>query len=144
MSIPNVEGFWTGELFGTNRGGLTLDIKQEGDRVSGIAKMHEPDLGQYEYTINGAIKEGVSLRLISGRQSGGLNLGIVQAVCRIEEDGSLSGRWKSNIGTERAFTARRFESKKLVPTLPSSNSVFLVHGHDEGAKHSVAEPKGSG
>jgi len=138
MNIPNLAGFWTGEIIGTNRGGLTLDLKQDGDRISGVAKMHEPALGQYEYTINGLIKEGLSLRLIPGRQSGGLNLGVVQALCSIEDDGSLSGRWKSDIGTEGAFTARRFESKKLAPALPSSNSVFLVHGHDEGSKHAVA------
>ena len=82
--------------------------------------------------------EAVSLRLSPMRQTGGLSLGAAQAVCRLESDGTISGRWKSDIGTEGAFTARRFESKKLGPEMPKSNSVFLVHGHDEGAKHAVA------
>lgn len=138
MNTPDVSGYWTGEILGTNQGGLTLDIKQDGEKLSGIAKMCEPALGQYEYTISGVIKNGISLRLIPGRQTGGLNLGIVQALCKLEDDGSISGRWKSDIGTEGIFTARKFETKKLTSDLPKTNSVFLVHGHDEGAKHSVA------
>lgn len=138
MSIPNVSGFWTGDIFGTNRGGLTLDIKQEGDKITGIAKMHEPALGQYEYHITGQIKDGLSFRLTPGRQSGGLNLGIVQALCQLQPDGTIAGRWKSDIGTEGAFTAKRFDPAALGVQLPKTNSVFLVHGHDEGAKHAVA------
>ena len=84
-------------------------------------------------------KDSLSFRLLPGRQSSGnFQLGIVQAICRLEDDGSLAGRWKSEVGTEGIFTARRFETKKLSQDLPKTNSVFLVHGHDEGAKHSVA------
>jgi predicted nucleotide-binding protein len=138
MNVPDVSGFWTGEIFGTNRGGLTLDIKQQGDKITGVAKMHEPALGQYEYIIDGIVKDGLSFKLTPGRQTGGLNLGDVQALCQLQPDGSISGRWKSDIGTEGAFTAKRFEPATLAPDLPKTNSVFLVHGHDEGAKHSVA------
>lgn len=100
--------------------------------------MHEPALGQYEYTINGVIKDGLSFKLTPGRQTGGLNLGMVQALCQLQADGSIAGRWKSDIGTEGAFTAKRFEPDALVPKMPKNNSVFLVHGQDEGAKHAVA------
>lgn len=48
------------------------------------------------------------------------------------------GGLPSEIGTEGVLSATRFENKQLVPALPDNNSVFLVHGHDEGAKHSVA------
>ncbi|MBS0633711.1 MAG: nucleotide-binding protein [Verrucomicrobia bacterium] len=138
MSTPDVAGFWTGNIFGTNQGGLTLDLKQDGIHVTGTAKMHEPALGQYEYTINGIIKEGLSFKLIPGRRTGGLNLGIVHAICQFQTDGSIAGRWKSDIGTEGAFTAKRFEAETLTPKMPKSNSVFLVHGQDEGSKHAVA------
>jgi predicted nucleotide-binding protein len=138
MSITNVAGFWTGEIFGTNRGGLTLDLKQDGENITGIAKMHEPELGQYEYVVTGVAKGGLSFKLTPGQRTGGLNLGNVHVLCKLNPDGSISGRWKSDIGTDGAFTAKRFDPGALESTLPKNNSVFLVHGHDDGAKHSVA------
>lgn len=138
MGAPDYTGYWTGKIEGTNHGGLALDIRQADDRVSGVAKFSEPGLGEYEYFISGVAAETLSLRLVPGRQSGGINLGTVQVVCSIDAEGQLSGRWKSDIGTEGIFHAKRFEQKKLGPDLPKKNSVFLVHGHDEGAKHAVA------
>lgn len=138
MNIPDVAGYWTGEILGTNRGGLALDIKQDGEHISGVAKLHEDALGQYEYLINGNVNKELAFRLTPGRNSGGVLLGVVHVLCTLASDGTLSGRWKSDIGTEGIFTAKRFESKTLTRELPKSNSVFLVHGHDEGAKHAVA------
>ncbi|ACB76391.1 TIR domain-containing protein [Opitutus terrae] len=138
MSLPDVSGFWTGEIFGTNHGGLILDIKQTGARITGTAKMHEPALGQYEYTIEGQVTDNLAFKLTPGRRTGGLNLGMVQAVCQLLPDGSITGRWKSDIGTEGAFNAKRFDPGAINTELPKANSVFLVHGHDEGAKHAVA------
>jgi predicted nucleotide-binding protein len=138
MNIPIYSGYWTGKIEGTNHGGMTFDLQQEDDKVTGIAKFHEPEFGQYEYLIEGFVAENLSLRLTPGRQSGGINLGVVQVVCALDATGNLTGRWKSNIGTEGIFSAKKFESKQLGPELPRINSVFLVHGHDEGAKHAVA------
>lgn len=138
MSTPDYSGYWTGKIEGTNHGGLTLDIRQQGEKVSGVAKLSESALGQYEYSIEGLAAENLSVRMVPGRQSGGVNLGVVHVVCAIGADGNLTGRWKSEIGTEGIFSAKRFESTKLAPNLPKSNSIFLVHGHDEGAKHAVA------
>lgn len=138
MNTPNYSGYWTGKIEGTNHGGVALDIQQEGEKVTGVGKFHEPELGQYEYFIEGLAADNLSLRLTPGRQTGGLSLGIVQVVCAIDANGNLTGRWKSEIGTEGVFSAKRFESPQLAPDLPKNNSIFLVHGHDEGAKHAVA------
>lgn len=67
-----------------------------------------------------------------------MNLGTLQVLASLNEDGLLCGRWKSDIGTEGVFTVRRHESSVPAAPLPKQNSVFLVHGHDEGAKHGVA------
>lgn len=134
-------GYWTGSIAGTNQGGLTLEAHQEGRRVTGMAKLSEPSLGQYEYLLEGTVSDDGSLsaRLTPGRQSSGVfQLGMVNLLCSMDSPGSLIGRWKSEIGTEGVVTAKRFEKSVTTPTLPQSNSVFLVHGHDEGAKHSVA------
>lgn len=140
MKTSDISGYWTGSISGTNQGGFTLDIKQDGEKVTGIGKFAEPAMGQYEYTINGSFKDNTfSMQLQPGRKSStNFTLGVVQAVGKLEADGSLLGRWKSTIGTEGIFTAKRFEAKQLISELPKINPVFLVHGQDEGAKHSVA------
>jgi len=38
---PDVSGYWTGEIFGTNKGGFTLDLKQEGEKLIGLAKIFD-------------------------------------------------------------------------------------------------------
>jgi predicted nucleotide-binding protein len=138
MANIDFSGYWTGKIEGTNQGGLTLDIRQTGDIVAGVAKLSEPSLGQYEYFIEGQARESLSARLTPGRQSGNINLGVVQVVASLDAQGKMSGRWTSGIGTEGVFSATKYDASKLEEELPTSNSVFLVHGHDEGAKHSVA------
>lgn len=138
MSNIDYSGYWTGMIEGTNQGGLTLNLAQNGKKISGIAKLNEPTLGQYEYHIDGVVTENsLSLQLIPGRQTGDFTLGKVQVICSLDTENSLTGRWKSDIDTEGIFSAKRFTAK-LASELPKNNSIFLVHGQDEGAKHSVA------
>lgn len=73
MSVPDYTGYWTGKIEGTNQGGLTLNIHQKNEIITGIAKLSEPALGEYEYIIQGLSSENLSLNLIPGRQSGGFN-----------------------------------------------------------------------
>lgn len=37
MDIRDYSGYWTGKFEGTNQGGITFDIKQDGDKISGLA-----------------------------------------------------------------------------------------------------------
>jgi predicted nucleotide-binding protein len=139
MSVADYSGYWTGSISGTNQGGFTLDVRQDGEKISGVAKIAEPSLGQYEYLLQGTVTDVLSVRMVPTRQSSGaFQLGNVQVICSMDAAGLLTGRWKSDIGTEGVLSAKRFESKPLTPDLPKTNSVFLVHGHDEGAKHAVA------
>lgn len=119
------------------RGGFALDIRQIDDQISGVGKFSEPSLGQYEYLLQGTVSEVLSIRMVPGRSSG-INLGTVHVVGSLDANGKLVGRWKSDIGTEGTFAAKRFETDTLTKELPKSNSVFLVHGHDDGSKHAVA------
>lgn len=138
MSAPSYAGYWTGTFEGTNQGGLTVDIREANGNLSGVARFSEPALGQYEYNLVGVASEQLSLRLTPARGQGHVNLGALQIVGSVTKDGELSGRWKSSIGTEGVFAIKRFESTVQTTSLPKQNSVFLVHGHDEGAKHGVA------
>ena len=138
MSEPSYAGYWTGTFEGTNQGGLTVDIREKNGALTGIARFSEPALGQYEYALAGAPADPLSLRLTPMRSQGHLNLGTLQIVGSLSQDGALTGRWRSTIGTEGVFVVRRFENTAQTGALPTQNSVFLVHGHDEGAKHGVA------
>ena len=138
MTIPDYSGYWTGAIEGTNSGGFALELTQDGEHISGTAKFFEPSLGQYEYLAKGTAGETLSLHLSPGRQSGGINLGNVQVVCSWHGKDELIGRWRSDILTEGVLSARRFKKDALVSKLPKTNSVFIVHGHDEGTKHLVA------
>ncbi|HMP08259.1 MAG TPA: nucleotide-binding protein [Lacipirellulaceae bacterium] len=138
MAKPSYAGYWTGKFEGTNQGGVTIDIKEDGGVLSGLARFSEPALGQYEYALSGNAAEQLSLKLTPSRAQAHINLGTLQILGALNADGSLSGRWKSTIGTEGVFTVHRQESSVKPAPLPKKNSVFLVHGHDEGAKHGVA------
>lgn len=138
MANFSYAGYWTGTFEGTNQGGMTVDLKEENSRLTGVAKFSEPALGQYEYQVTGTPGEPLSLKLSPARGQGMFNLGVLQVVGTLNTEGSLSGRWKSTIGTEGVFTVRKSSAATGAPSLPKQNSVFIVHGHDEGAKHNVA------
>ena len=138
MSAPDYSGYWTGKFEGTNSGGLAVDISQVEGQISGTAKFSEPSLGQYEYTLSGVAAEPLSLRLVPSRGSAHLSLGRLQILASIDKDHTLQGRWKSDIDTEGIFSVNRFAAPSIRADLPKMNSVFLVHGHDEGAMHAVA------
>jgi predicted nucleotide-binding protein len=137
VTVSDYSGYWTGTIQGTNTGGLVFDVRQNGEKVEGEAKLCEAAIGQYEYKFTGVASDKISLQLVPSLQRGGLALGKVQIIATLNGEGGLVGRWKSDIGTEGVFQATRFDPK-LKSELPKNNSVFLVHGHDEGAKHSVA------
>ena len=137
MSI-DYSGYWVGTIAGTNQGGFTLELKQNGDKVEGLAAVSEPSLGQYKYSLIGTVSDNLSLHLSPIWQSGGINLGKALVIASLLEDGSLTGRWRSEIGTEGIISAVKHNDEAVIKTLPKSNSVFLVHGHDEGLKQAVA------
>lgn len=134
----NISGYWTGKIEGTNHGGFAIQLNQSDDKLTGTAKISEPQLGEYEYEVKGTISKEISLHLTPTRNTHGIQLGPVNAICAIDAEGKLVGRWKSQIGTEGILSASKFDDPITKSQLPKSNSVFLVHGHDEGAKHSIA------
>lgn len=133
----NLSGTWTGELSGTNIGGMLLQILHESDRIYGNGRFYEPAHGSYEYEIQGVSKGDEYTFFLTPRQSQNLQLGTIQANCRLNENGELSGKWSTSINTSGVFTARR-PDVAVKDIKPVANSVFLVHGQDEGTKEKVA------
>lgn len=133
----NLSGNWTGELSGTNTGGMSLQIVHEGDRIYGTGRFYEQALGSYEYSIQGITKGESYSFFLTPRPGQNFQLGTIQAQCAMNERGELAGKWTSSIGTAGLFSARRPEDHQKVRK-PMANSVFLVHGHDEATKEKVA------
>jgi len=131
-------GYWTGEIKGTNQGCISFTLNVEGDRVSGEAQISERNLGQYQYIIEGSIDNGLNLHLTPGKRESHINIGRVRVLCNLDAENNLVGRWESEIGTSGVFVAEKFDEAAMKEELPNNNSVFLVHGHDEGAKYNVA------
>lgn len=134
----NYAGYWIGAFDGTNQGRITLDIQQNGVEVVGTAKMAEPAYGQYEYSFTGLAGDSLTLICKPGWNSGGLNLGAVELMVSIAEDNRLTGRWRSSIGTEGLLSAKLYDAGSVAELLPTPNSVFIVHGHDDASKQRVA------
>ena len=136
--MTNIEGYWTGVMQGTNFGGFVLELTQTGEKVSGAGRFSEPGLGQYEYVVSGTVGASISLTLTPGRIIGVIGLGEVTVIGGIDSDGIMRGRWKSDVDTEGTFEASLHSFSELEAKLPVEKSVFIVHGHDEGAQQSVA------
>lgn len=134
----NLTGTWTGDMRGTNSGGMTLELAHEGDRIYGHGNFYEAELGTYTYDIQGASTNGVYAFFLTPRPNQPVSLGNVQASCTVENENTLRGKWRSTLGTEGIFNLERFGSPVKPANPPVPRSVFIVHGHDEAAKEKVA------
>lgn len=102
-------GYWTGSLSGTNQGGFAVELDQRDGEVTGTAKINEPALGVYEYSVSGnAIGKHLKLSMKPSRNDGGLQLGNVTVDVELDSDNAMSGRWDSTIGTAGVLRAERF------------------------------------
>jgi predicted nucleotide-binding protein len=128
------------KIEGTNHGGFTFDLTQDNELITGIVSVSEPALGQYKYKAIGKLtdKRSFLLELTPAWQSGGIDLGTAKVIATSDGENSLRGKWQTTIGTEGVFTANRFNQDEMRKKLPKKNSVFIVHGHDEGLKQAVA------
>ena len=129
--MESIVGTWSGEISGTNRGFFLIEVSAQNGNLVGTARINEPALGVSLFTLDGT---GVQLRLSPvASVPPGLMLGIIDARIEKVEGGVLEGTWQSTIGTAGFFRATRQQ-----PTKPKSKKIFVVHGHDEAARESVA------
>lgn len=138
LMAVNLTGTWTGEMRGTNPGGMTLELEHDGDRIYGHGKFFEPALGTYIYDIQGSSKDNNFSFLLSPRPNQSVSLGNIQASCSADGTNALKGKWRSTLGTEGVFSLERFDASTKQEAAPAPRSVFIVHGHDEATKEKVA------
>jgi hypothetical protein len=132
----NISGYWVGSLQGTNVGGVVATLQQKGTVVSGTIKINDPNFGLYTYHVTG--KVGTDIRL-TGRpdprdKNEFISIGRASIVAHFTSPGRVSGMWRTSGGTEGMFQLQKMDE----PRLPSENSVFIVHGHDDAPLHKVA------
>ncbi len=134
--MSKYHGTWVGEISGTNKGNILIEIQQESSNVSGLARINDFDFGPYVYTLQGTVTDQKTLHLTLHPYSAAPNvtLGQVTVSGNLRNENTIDGQWTSAIGTGGPFTVKRQAS---VPQ-PSTRSVFLVHGHDGELKESVA------
>ncbi|MCR6655606.1 MAG: toll/interleukin-1 receptor domain-containing protein [Opitutus sp.] len=129
--MESLAGYWTGSFEGTNIGGVSFGIDQRGAVLGGVATMHEPSLGVYQYIISGQMGAPIKLQLHPTEHTSNLLLGVIDAQC-VVQDGTLTGRWQSSLGTNGVFRAKRYED-------PASsekggrkrNHAFISYSHED-------------
>lgn len=139
MEHIDYSGYWVGTFSGTNQGGLTITLQQDGNMISGTAKVSEPSLGQYECRVSGTVSDKISLLLTPTQIHGNFFVKPIKIDGAVKDRNSISGRWISPaMRTEGIFTVQRENTVTLGDTLPQEDFVFVVHGHDNGTKNAVA------
>lgn len=136
--MPSLTGYWIGEATGTNKAGFAVTLEQKGDVVSGTARISEPSLGVVECLVTGQVRDAITICLSPKSTLPGMDLGQVTISARLRSDNELTGKWSATIGAEGILTMTRVDLAAIESALPTSNSVFIVHGHDEGTRHAVA------
>lgn len=102
MSV--LAGRWAGQISGTNVGSFVLDLEVSGDALQGMFALQDFNQGAFAYDVVGnAEKNRISLTLTPRVYPQNAEVGTVQAEGLIQEDGSLSGEWISDVGTRGNF-----------------------------------------
>ncbi len=131
----NLSGYWTGTFSGTNQGGISFSIDQKDAMIGGVATMHEPSLGVYQYVLSGHLSTPIRLVLHPVRHSS-LLLGVIEANASLNEAGILVGRWQSSIGTSGVFETRRYEEPANQANINiKRTTVFISYSHQDDSYH---------
>jgi hypothetical protein len=139
----DLSGQWVGEMTGTNAGVFSLALQQIGPLLSGKLAAFEPRVGVYAYELTGQVfpTAAFSLKPITPSTEQ-VRFGDIAATFTSDfRKGSVSGHWRSTVGTWGTFSMWR-EGARQIGIVPSKavqpiQNVFIVHGHDHSAKDVV-------
>ena len=105
--MTSLSGQWIGNIYGTNTGNAFLEINDAGDQLSGSLRFNDPTTGVIAYSLDGKNGERIQLKLTPLKAPNGIELkpGTVTAI--LQQDGSLTGRWETELGTAGTFQFHR-------------------------------------
>lgn len=110
---------WAGKAYGTNTGNLFAKLEGEDHALKGTLHHNDPDAGIFVYDVTGAF-DGSTLALVGKPQKPGEGMPTkVEAVARLQSNGSLEGQWQTDIGSAGTFILLPHERSPLPsPDMP--------------------------
>jgi hypothetical protein len=115
---------WAGHIYGTNTGKIFLEISGSNENLVGTLRLADDQFGLAILEVTGVFSEGV-LKLGGHVTEGpeGVAFGEVEATAKLQPNGTLSGEWKSTLGTGGAF--------QLFPHLGTRESALQPTGPEQ-------------
>ena len=150
--MVSLTGNWTGEITGTNKGHVAVEMVEADQRLSGEIRINDLHHGVAIYDYEGHRRDS-ALQLkglhrpdyqpsssvsVHGRpvviQQSVRHGEIIVEGCLVEEN-RIAGTWKSSVGTGGTFWIERVAAQH---TQLDMTKIFVIHGRDEGTKSIVA------
>ncbi len=103
--MNNIAGKWAGRIYGTNTGNVFLEIDQEGNRLTGIARFLDTMWGLVIYDFVGESNDHIHFTCTPKQYPEGIEVNTVIVVAQLRPDGTLVGDWESPTGTAGTFQA---------------------------------------
>jgi hypothetical protein len=102
--MANLSRHWNGYIYGTNTGNVHVELRVEGENVSGVWHIYDREFGPSVYDVTGTFQNGHLATTGTPRTPPpGVQLGVVTSVADLSADGSLQGTWTSSLGTAGTF-----------------------------------------
>lgn len=124
-SVPTKLGeLWAGHIYGTNTGKVFLEISGPNDNLVGTLRLADDQFGLAILEVGGSFADGVlNLGAHVTEAPEGVTFGEVAATAKLQQNGTLSGEWKSTLGTGGAF--------QLFPHVGSRESALQPTGPEQ-------------
>ena len=108
---PTVTGAWNMSLQGDHVIPVGMELKQEGDKVSGTILMPTQHIGERkEISLTGDFIDG-ALKLSGSAEGATADTAKLELVAKMEDDGTLSGTISNGRG-KAPWTAERLKQRK--------------------------------
>jgi hypothetical protein len=103
--MPKLVDKWAGRLYGTNTGNFFIELKQEGENLTGVLRIMDNLYGLSIYDITGSYRDKIIFHCVPRGVPNGQLVGEVTAEAELTIEGNLKGTWHSTIGTAGTFDA---------------------------------------
>ena len=103
--MPKLVDKWAGRLYGTNTGNFFIELKQEGENLTGVVRIMDNLYGLSIYDLTGSYRDKLILHCVPRAAPNGQLVGEVTAEAVLTPEGNLKGTWHSTIGTAGTFDA---------------------------------------
>lgn len=103
--MPKLVDKWAGRLYGTNTGNFFIELKEEGENLTGVLRIMDSLYGLSIYNFTGSYRDKIILRCVPRSTPTGLLVGEITVEGALTPEGNLRGTWNSTIGTAGTFDA---------------------------------------